>query len=252
MQAAVLGLCGDSARDVYKTRLLRTCSNNRRSGLAGGVLEARNFFSVSKVLRCRNKCVRVLEVQKLADFWEGPWLGVWSLGSARGLSLGTLVWSRVDRHVFVADSAGAQAWSNSSDSLGCPPWTVCNAGAPKKKRGFRGGDAAASGKKGLATRGGVSLRRCRTRGVGSRLPERSVRGPGWMRLRAASDGKTMMLSEGFPCARRPLFATAVCLTILTVADGWKKRPQRTRNHRLLVLLMRRRSRRFAMFCVSPH
>ena len=67
------------------------------------------------------------------------------------------MWSRVDRHVFVADSAGAQTWSSSidsRDSLGCPPWTVCNVGAPKKKRGFRGGDATVSGKKGLAQRWG--------------------------------------------------------------------------------------------------
>ena len=81
-----------------------------------------------------------------------------------------LVWSRVDRHVFVADSAGAQAWSNSSDSLGCPPWTVCNAGAPKKKRGFRGGDAAASGKKGLATRWGGESAALPDEGGGEQTP----------------------------------------------------------------------------------
>ena len=159
LQRAVLGLCGESGRGALKARLLRVCSNNRGSGLAGGVLEANNFRSVAKILRCFGKRVRVLDVRCAADFWEGLFLGAWTLGSDRGQTLGTLVWSRADQHVFVADGVDVQAWLgqwDSRDGLGCPPWSVCNVGAPRKKRGFRGGDAVAIGKKGLATRYSVS------------------------------------------------------------------------------------------------
>ena len=73
-----------------------------------------------------------------------------------------------------------------------------------------------------------------------------------MVLWAASDGQATMLSESLPCARRPLFALSVCLTILTVTDGRKKRQQRTRNHRLLLLLVSRRRMRIAGLLVFPH
>ena len=69
-------------------------------------MEARNFLSVAQVLRCFGKRVRVVDVQRKADFWEGLWLGVWDMGSARGSVLGTLVWSRSEQHVFVAESKG--------------------------------------------------------------------------------------------------------------------------------------------------
>ena len=150
MQAAVLGLCGDSARDVFRKRLLRTCSNNRRSGLAGGVLEACNFKCVEQTLRCFGKRVRVWDVQCIADFWEGRWLSVSSMGSACKQVIGTLVWSREDRHVYVAHWGSMSSWASSGGSggvVGRAPWFACNFGSPKKKRGFRGGDAAAAGRR---------------------------------------------------------------------------------------------------------
>ena len=94
------------------------CWNNRGSGLAGGALEENNFRSVGKVLRCFGKRVRVLDVERTIDFVDGRWLGVWSLGSARGTLLGTLVWSRADAHVYVVDSEGMQASTN-CDSCRC-------------------------------------------------------------------------------------------------------------------------------------
>jgi hypothetical protein len=76
----------------------------------------------------------------MADFWDGLWLGVWFLGAARGSLAGTLVWSRFDQHVFVANCEGMQDWLDSGDSCGGvdrAPWAACNVGAPKKasKRG---------------------------------------------------------------------------------------------------------------------
>ena len=79
LQTAVLGLWRDSAKKDLKMRLLRMCSNNRGSGLAGGVLEASNFRNVGKVLRCSGKRVCVVDVECTADFlsaaaWAcGPW-----------------------------------------------------------------------------------------------------------------------------------------------------------------------------------
>ena len=67
------------------------CCNNHGSGLAGVALEARNFRIVGKVLRCFGKRVRVLDVESTTDFFVGRWLGVHSLGSARGAITGTLV-----------------------------------------------------------------------------------------------------------------------------------------------------------------
>ena len=120
-----------------RTRLLRTCSNNRGSGLAGGAEEARNFYGAKKVLRSVGKRVRVLDVRCVDDFWEGLWLGASWLGSARGTILGTLVWSRSEQHVFVACCEGMQQWLASCDScsgLGCAPWVVANVGAPRKRQ----------------------------------------------------------------------------------------------------------------------
>ena len=102
LQNAVLGLCRSSPKDAVRSRLPQTCCNHRGSGLAGGLLEASNFQWVGKVLRCYGKRVRVLDVKCRADFWEGSCLGAWNMGSAHGTLLGTLVWSRLDRHVYVA------------------------------------------------------------------------------------------------------------------------------------------------------
>ena len=69
LQTSVLGLCRDSAKDVLRARLLRTCSNDLGSGFAGGVKEARNFYGVQKVLRSVGKRVRVLDVRCVDAFW---------------------------------------------------------------------------------------------------------------------------------------------------------------------------------------
>ena len=108
LQTSVLGLCRDSAKDVLRARLLRTCSNDLGSGFAGGAKEARNFYGVQKVLRSVGKRVRVLDIRCCGDFWGGLWLGSWWLGSAREQILGTLVWSRLEQHVFVACCEGMQ------------------------------------------------------------------------------------------------------------------------------------------------
>ena len=112
-----------------------TCCNNRRSGLAGGALEAKNFRSVGKVLRCFGKRVCVLDVESTADFFVGRWLGVYMLGSDRGICLGTLVWSRSDQHVFVS-SERTHGWLGAGaccHSAGHAAWNACNVGAPKNK-----------------------------------------------------------------------------------------------------------------------
>ena len=155
LQAAVLGLCRDSAREVLETRLLRTCSNNRGSGAAGGQLEASNFRSVGKVLHCSGKRVCVLDAQCTADVFAGRLLGVWSLGSTRGSCLGTLVWSRSDEHVYVVDGDCMQAWAASRGShscVGCAPWTACNVGSPKKKGSNRGAHLKGVGNKVTSTK----------------------------------------------------------------------------------------------------
>ena len=56
--------------------------------------------------------------------------------------------------MFVVESKGMDWWLDSCDPLtgkGSRPWSMCNVGAPKKK-GFRGGDAAAASQKGVAAR----------------------------------------------------------------------------------------------------
>ena len=129
MQTAVLGVCCDSVKDVVRARLLHACGNNCGSGLAGGGEEARNFHAVRRVLRSVGKRVRVLDVECMADFWDGLWLGVWFLGAARGALAGTLVWSRFDQHVFVANCEGMQEWLDPGDSCGAvgrAPWIACN------------------------------------------------------------------------------------------------------------------------------
>ena len=87
-------------------------------------MEARNFQSVVAVLRCLGKLVRVVDVQCKSDFWGGLWLGVWSMGSARGCVLGTLVWSRSEQHVFVVECEGMECLlgaCESSSAPGSPP-----------------------------------------------------------------------------------------------------------------------------------
>ena len=140
LQNAVLGLCSSSQKDAVRKRLPHMCWNNRGAGLAGGVLEAKNFRSVEKVLRCFGKRVSVFDVQRTADFFVGRCLGVWSLGAVRGTCLGSLVWSRADQHVYVVDGESVQACMSAIDTDGCvscAPWIACNVGAPKKasKRG---------------------------------------------------------------------------------------------------------------------
>ena len=76
LQTAVLGVCCDSVKDVVRARLLHACGNNCGSGLAGGGEETRNFHAVRRVLRSVGKRVRVLDVECMADFWDGLWLGV--------------------------------------------------------------------------------------------------------------------------------------------------------------------------------
>ena len=123
-------------------------------------MEARNFMTVANVLRCYGKRVRVVDVQHKADYWDGLWLGVWGMGSAPGNLLGTLLWSRAEQHVFVVECDGTDTWMDACESctgMGSAPWFACNVGAPKKK-GFRGGDPAAAGK-----RSGVA--RARTAGA---------------------------------------------------------------------------------------
>ena len=112
-------------------------------------MEAGNFLSVAQVLRCFGKRVRVVDVQRKDDFWEGLWLGVWDMGSSRGSVLGTLLWSRAEQHVVVVECDGMDDWMDACESCagkGNAPWFACNVGAPKKK-GFRGGVPAAAEKK---------------------------------------------------------------------------------------------------------
>ena len=79
LQNCVLSMCRRSLKHALRTRLSRCCCNNYRSGLAGGELEANNFRSVGKVLRCFGKRVCVVDVECTADFllaaaWAcGPW-----------------------------------------------------------------------------------------------------------------------------------------------------------------------------------
>ena len=117
-------------------RLLQVCCNHHGSGLAGGRNEAKNFRAVTEVLRRFGARVRVVDVQCRGDFWNRCLLGVWNLGATSGAVLGTLVWSRVDQHVFAADCRSMQTLLDSCGSscgLAPAPWHVCNVGAPKKK-----------------------------------------------------------------------------------------------------------------------
>ena len=127
LQIAVLRMCNGSQTDDVRVRLLQACRNNRGAGLAGGIVEATNFHSVAEALRCSGKRVRVLDVQCKDDFWNGGCLGVWNMGEPSGTVLGTLVWCRSDRHVFVVKNMGTQSWSDACESCGgsrVAPWFV--------------------------------------------------------------------------------------------------------------------------------
>ena len=113
LQTAVLGLWRDSAKKDLKMRLLRMCSNNRGSGLAGGVLEASNFRNVGKVLRCSGKRVCVVDVECTADFFVGRCLGVRSLGSARGTFQSDFLW----RHGWQCHHAGGRTCWNHPEGM---------------------------------------------------------------------------------------------------------------------------------------
>ena len=155
LQVAVLSLCGCSLRAVVRKRLVSGCSNSYGSGFAAGVPERRNFNCVEQTLRSVGKCVHVVDVERVADVWAGGLLGVSCLGAVHGASLGVLVWARSEQHVYGVEHDDAQAWRRAVSlhvGVGRVPWTVSTVGAPKKKRGFRGGDPSAAGKKSGASR----------------------------------------------------------------------------------------------------
>ena len=103
------------------------------------VIVAASPMTSAGLERFVGKRVRVLDVRCLADFWDGHWLGVWSLGSARGSPLGTLVWSRSDRHVFVADwqwegcYTALRQGSNAVGGLRARPYAWANSRLPHAK-----------------------------------------------------------------------------------------------------------------------
>ena len=99
-----------------------------------------------QVLRSLGNCVHVVDTECVADVWEGCLLGVSCLGAVRGASLGVLVWVRSEQHVYVVEHDDPQAWRRAVSlhaGVGRVPWAVSTVGAPKKKRGFGGGDHGA-------------------------------------------------------------------------------------------------------------
>ena len=105
LQNAVLGLCPEELQCSLRRRFLRDCQNSEGAGMCGTRREVCNFLRVELALRAECRCVNVVETASLASWYAGEVEGSWCIGSADRRTLGFLLWSRQERHVYVVLSA---------------------------------------------------------------------------------------------------------------------------------------------------
>ena len=134
--------------------LLATCRNDAPSGGCGSRKAQVNLHSLQCALRSLGLRVIVFGATTRARFEAGWLLGRWSLGKRDGKVVGGLVWFTEDGHARPLRPVVFESLLRTVPEAGddvIAPWELFHVGAPKKKRGFRGGDPKSIGAKGNDT-----------------------------------------------------------------------------------------------------
>ena len=124
---AVLECAPAEASASIRASFLERCANNASSGACGNAVERANFQAVVDALEMHSLRVRVWGVYTAADFERGDVLSCSYLGPASGDMAGDIVWSHMEKHVYVAQLASSLAVSSLDSLCSCnevqEPWT---------------------------------------------------------------------------------------------------------------------------------
>ena len=120
--------------------------------MCGSPGEAWNLRFVERALCAESRCVHVVETESPESWYAGKFWGHWRVGAVEEKSLGLLVWSRKERHVYVAATASP---SMQLSSIAAPWWRfVVSAPKTKGKRDMSVANTALA-RKGLAAKEGA-------------------------------------------------------------------------------------------------